>query len=275
MKRLRAIRIAFALVAMLSAVMLLTLHSGLGDKFGWIRSLQVIPSALGVTLGATLFWFVVTLLFGRVYCSTVCPVGTVCDLPLWLRRAMPRYRKPFRYSPRKRYRFDILVVYAVTLLFGNLVFAFVVEPWNIMRNLASLISPGAVMPSWLSLGVPAVVGMITGAVSLAVLWIWGWRWGRGFCTRICPIGTAMGSMQRITLYNLAIDPDKCSGCLKCEDICPSHCIQVTSRTVDNSRCVRCLDCLDACPHEAISFTAGGRMRPGTPLFQKDIKACSP
>lgn len=41
---------------------------------------QIIPSAITVSIGAVLFWLVISFVYGRLYCSTVCPVGTLIDL---------------------------------------------------------------------------------------------------------------------------------------------------------------------------------------------------
>ena len=47
---------------------------------------QIILSLGSSAIGALLVWIVLTLLFGRVYCSSVCPVGTLSDLFIRLRR---------------------------------------------------------------------------------------------------------------------------------------------------------------------------------------------
>lgn len=62
---------------------------------------QIIPSAITVSIGAVLFWLVISFVYGRLYCSTVCPVGTLIDLSSKLRRLMPARRRRYRYRNRQ------------------------------------------------------------------------------------------------------------------------------------------------------------------------------
>lgn len=47
---------------------------------------QIIPSAIQTCLGTTIFWLVATLLFGRIYCAVICPIGALQDLTIRLRK---------------------------------------------------------------------------------------------------------------------------------------------------------------------------------------------
>lgn len=69
------------------------------------------------------------------------------------------------------------------------------------------------------------------------------------------------------IYHIEINPDKCTSCGLCEDVCRASCIKTVSRYVDNSRCVRCFDCVARCPEEAIKFQPN-RNRPATPLMRR-------
>lgn len=241
-----------------------------------VGTAQILPSALflrssiSVTAGVTLFWLLFSFLFGRIYCSTLCPIGSLCDAVAWIRRKTTRKERCYRFAEPKNVRFSILWIYLATLLLGQLAFPFLVEPWNIWRNIFATANPQTVGATWVALGVPAAVGMVSGALSLIFIAILSWRTGRGFCTGVCPIGTALGMVSAFSPTQIAIDPDRCVSCMKCEEVCPSQCVKVVSRYVDNSRCVRCLDCLDVCPAKAIGFTSN-RNRPSSPLFIKQRK----
>ncbi len=95
--------------------------------------------------------------------------------------------------------------------------------------------------------------------------------GRDYCNTICPLGSALGAIGHMTVMNIEIDPDRCTYCGKCEDVCSAHCIKVTERMVDNSRCLRCFDCLAVCDDDAIHFQNTKNM-PLTPLFQRRTAA---
>lgn len=228
---------------------------------------QIIPSALSVTIGATVFWLMATFVFGRLYCSTVCPVGTLQDLAIWFRRFTHLKERKFSYRHPGRMKWDILIGYIICLLLGFTVVGFIVEPWNIMRSVAGAIRPQAVAKTWSVLGIGVGIGAAAGIVSLAGILIWSFFNGRMFCTRICPIGTALGGVSEVSYLHIEIDPDKCINCMKCEDICPSRCVHVLNRVVDNSACVRCFNCLKVCENNAIRYQRNNNRR-GNPLMQR-------
>lgn len=267
---MKVFRVFLATIFFVASVAFLVVESGLHPMARVAPVLQILPSALSATIGVTVFWLLITFIFGRIYCSTVCPVGSLQDGALYLRRRIPKFNRPFRYSHPKRWRYDLLLAYLLCLLLGVSVVCFILEPWNIMRNIFSAVNPSAVEQTWATLAFGAAGGMLAGAVSLLALLLLGFFRGREFCNTICPIGTALGVVGERALWHIEIDPDKCTGCLKCEDRCPSQCIKVVSRYVDNSRCVRCFDCIDLCKEDAIRFQFN-RNRPATPLLRKKEK----
>ena len=229
---------------------------------------QIIPSAIQSCLGVTVAWIIATLLFGRVYCATVCPIGTLQDLVVWSRRRLdPKHT--FRYSAPKRVWIIILLAYVVSLVVGIWAVAYVIEPWNIMRNVASAVRHADTEMTWQTIGVSLGVGIAVGVVVIVAVLLSAWKWGRIFCTMVCPIGTALGCLHSQTLMHIAIDPDKCISCMKCEDICPSMCIKVADRHVDNSRCVRCFDCTAVCPNDAIRFQLNRGRGRQTPMLMEN------
>lgn len=252
---------------MLAAALLwLAMGSGAPSVAKIALQSQIIPSAIQSCLGATVCWLVATLLFGRIYCASVCPVGTLQDAALWIRRKSGRGRA-FSFKEGSVWRYRILLLYLVSIALGVLVVGYIIEPWNIMRNAAATLRPEAVSMTWTSAGISVATGILAGLSMLVAILVWAWSSGRQFCSSVCPIGSAMGCLHSQTLFHIAIDPDKCISCMKCEDICPTQCIKVSERIVDNSRCVRCFDCTATCPNDAIRFQLNrGRQRP-TPLMQ--------
>lgn len=227
------------------------------------------PSALALTIGVTIFWLAITCIAGRIYCSTVCPIGTLQALVIKLRRRVDKGMRPYRFEPAKKVRYNLLWIYLATLVVAQPTFAFIIEPWNIWRNMFSIGIPEDLALSWPTIGASLIVGIIFGVISLIAIPLLAWRDGRLFCNAVCPVGTVLGWAGQLGRVQIAIDPDRCISCLKCEDICQSKCIKVVSRYVDNSRCVRCLDCIAVCPTDskAIGFTTT-RTRPAAPLLNK-------
>ena len=119
----------------------------------------------------------------------------------------------------------------------------------------------------IAVGVGTAVGVVAGIVSALLILICAVFTGRGFCNTVCPIGTALSIIEPHCIFHIEIDPDRCTGCLKCEEACPANCIKAVSRYVDNTRCVRCFDCLHVCGDDAIRYQPN-RNRPATPLMRK-------
>lgn len=244
----------------------------LHDSVAGVEATQVIPSSIALCMGALLFWLCATFFMGRIYCSTVCPVGTISDLFMRLRRETgklfpSKLRLQFRWKEQKRWRYHIMAFYYICLVIGIMAVPFALEPWNIVRDASALFDPQAVASTWSRLGAGLAVGFIVGVVMLAVVAVWGFICGRDFCNIICPLGQTMALIDRFSLLSVEFDPDRCISCMQCEEVCRSSCIQVKTRRVDNSRCVKCLDCICTCPTNAIRLQSG-RNRAVTPMMER-------
>lgn len=267
MKDLRTIRIFLATLFFIGAVAYLAISETIHPMARIVPEVQIVPSLLASGLGAIVVWFGITFLFGRVYCSAVCPVGILQDLIIFLRRYIRPLRRPYSYRKPVQFRYHLLVIYLFCLVAGVTLVSFAIEPWHIMQNICGAFHPSRMAAVWLTRGGGVPVGIIAGIVSLLLLVVFSLLTGRGFCTMVCPIGTALGCFGDNTLYHIEIDPDKCVNCMKCEEICRSQCIKVVGRHVDNSRCVRCFDCVKVCPNDAIRFQVNRNMRV-TPMVRK-------
>ena len=267
MKQLRAIRILLAILFLIAATVCLVIGPQFHPMARAAYSLQIILSAASVTLGATVVWLLLTFLFGRIYCSTACPVGTFSDIFFRIRSKIPRLAKPFRYRPRSKFAIHILWIYALCLIAGISVVPFIIEPWNIARNIAATANPHIIDSTWLTISLGSATGIAAGIVSALLIAVSSLFYGREFCSRYCPLGTALGFVQERSLWHIEFDPDRCTNCGICEENCRSQSIKIVSRYVDESRCVRCFDCVANCPEAAIKYQFN-RNRPATPLFHK-------
>ncbi|MDE5842350.1 MAG: 4Fe-4S binding protein [Muribaculaceae bacterium] len=263
MKDLRTIRIFLSALFLTASVAYLCIGSEVNPMAQISMRAQIIPSALAATVGITLFWLAVTFFFGRMYCSTVCPVGALQDTAAWFRRRILKRKGDFSYKPRANVRLYVLAVYAIALPIGLIWLSALVEPWNILKSAARLTNPELRVTPGLAFAGNAVAGGLVGLLSLICVWIWALAKGRRFCSHICPIGTFLESIAEHSLYQIRIDPDKCTSCMACERNCKSEAIKVSERFVDNGRCVRCFDCHKVCPEDAIRLRRRFK-RPATP-----------
>lgn len=234
---------------------------------GAAQWLQISLSASAVSLGVAGVWLAVTLFFGRIYCSTVCPIGTLSDIFLHIRRRIPRLNKPFAYRHPGKAGLKIAILYLVSVVAGVSVVTFTIEPYNMARNISATVNRDAVADTWANIAPGVTAGIIIGIVTVVAIGATSLRHGREFCSRYCPVGAVLGLAQEHARMHIEIDPDRCNSCGLCEERCRTQSIKVVSRYVDQNRCVRCFDCVADCPEGAIRYQSN-RNRPASPLMRK-------
>ena len=252
---LRIVRIVLASVMFVGLVWLFLDSTGLTTKYlSWMADLQFIPAWLNAistlslsALAVVLVTIALTFIYGRVYCSVVCPLGILQDLFIWLggRRWWRRWVKPlgrrrWNLRPNRVWLRATMVVLFLVLLIPLHPIASLIEPYSIF---------GRIMRMW---SLPTVMTVLTG-LFVGFLAVWSMRDGRMWCNTFCPVGALLGLMSRFSIRQLTIDTDKCEGCGTCGTKCKAHCIDMANHTVDASRCVDCFDCMNVCPGHAFSF----------------------
>ena len=82
---MKNLRIALAVIFVTGITLLLAGLAGvLHPWLGWMAKLQFLPAVLALNIGVIVFLIILTLLFGRVYCSVICPLGVLQDGISWL-----------------------------------------------------------------------------------------------------------------------------------------------------------------------------------------------
>lgn len=260
-KSIRILRIIISLLAM--AVPTWALLAGYESVF--VR-MQVFTSILSGAAVCLIFWLLVTLIYGRVYCSTVCPLGTFSDCVSAASRLVRRKQKHFVYCPPSpRTRIIFLIITIVTLVAGGALLPTVFNPYSAYaRMVEQLIArPFGLNPQAVSFTLSSLaLAVLTAAAVIAV----SWKRGRLMCNTVCPVGTILGYAGSRPYFHFEIDPDKCINCGECERVCKSQCIKLPEKIVNTSRCVVCFDCTAACPNGAITYRTG-RFRLDMPLMQ--------
>lgn len=238
-----------------------------------IAKVQFFPALLAADFVVVLVIFVSAVLFGRVYCSVLCPLGIFQDLVLWLKQRKKKNRQKFQYRRESRgLRYGILLGTAAALFSGFAILPILLDPYSIYgRMVTHMLTPlwqqtvngaahlgerydlyGLASYDFIWQGAAALV------VSLAyflLLGIAAWRYGRIYCNTICPVGTLLGTVSRYSVFRMRIQPETCVRCGLCEKSCRSSCIDVQQQTIDASRCVGCFSCMEVCPRQALQFTA--------------------
>lgn len=273
LKHLKILRIVLSVAFTVLLTAALLCHNPEADSWlDWTRRLQLMPAVLSLAAGVCLFWLTVTLLIGRAYCSTVCPLGLIQDIFGRIGRTLRRNRdgslRLYRYSrANNRLRYIALGVVALCIMAGQMLLPEVVDPYLIYANLINNLLKS--LPDTLlgQVVLPGLVGIALSVVTFVAIASIAFKSGRTFCNTICPVGAALSIVSRISLLQLEIDPDMCTNCGRCEQECKASCIDAKAHTIDCSRCVLCMNCTAACNDRAIRFTAT-RKKLSTPLMQR-------
>ena len=272
LKSLRVL-LAFVFVCPL-ALFFLDFAGVLPTHLHWFGEIQVIPLIASGAAGGLVVWAFLTLLFGRIYCSTVCPLGIAQDVVSRVARRLQRKKKYKYATPRRKWSYGILLLVMAGAVFHYPLLVSLLDPYSIFGRIAtSLFRPLVLLGnnllaktipsagSYALYQVPIVASLISILFSLAMLATIGYlsyRSGRRYCTLICPVGTLLGVFSRWALFRVHLD-ENCSGCTLCEAGCKSECIDSKHQTVDMSRCVSCFNCLRACRRGSLRYGVSPRL----------------
>ena len=264
----------FALITLLFLDFTGTIHAW----FGWMAKIQFLPAVLALNVGVILFLVVLTLLFGRVYCSVICPMGVFQDAVSWMSGLRKKKKYRFSYSSEKRIlRYAVLALFIIALVAGVGSFVALLAPYSSYGRMANnLFAP---LYGWgnnllayfaeradsyafyeTSVWLKSLPTFLVALVTFIVVAVLAWKNGRTYCNTICPVGTVLGFLSRYSLFRISIDAGKCTSCSLCSRKCKAACIDYKNHNVDYSRCVSCMDCIGTCKHDAISYRPAWKKR---------------
>jgi len=269
-KTIQRIRRVLAAVFFLGiTLMFLDFTGTLHTFFGWMAKAQFLPSVLALNFIVIAILLIITLLFGRCYCSVICPMGVfqdgVAHVHNWFKKNRYTYSKAHNIL-----RYIVLGLFIVVLIAGVGSLVALLAPYSAYgRIVQNLFSP---IYQWCNNGLAAVSEhfnrytfyskevwvrslptFIIAAVTFVAIVILAWRNGRTYCNNICPVGTFLSFFSRFSWFKMHIDEEKCVKCGLCTKNCKASCIDGKNSFVDYSRCVTCGNCMAVCPKEAIEY----------------------
>ena len=171
---------------------------------------------------------VITLLFGRIYCSLICPMGIFQEIICLIKNKNNN-------ETGKSYPFKYFIA-ALTmglLIGGSALFIRYIDPYTLFGSAATL--------------------SLTGIIAIIIIGVLAVFKNRLFCTDICPVGCILGMLAKVSLFKIYIEKDKCMSCSLCERSCPAGCIDSKEQTVRNETCIKCFKCLGKCYKNAIKY----------------------
>jgi len=79
------------------------------------------------------------------------------------------------------------------------------------------------------------------------------------CATFCPMGALCALTNKVNVFDVRIDKEKCSDCMKCVKACPTMSLEKVDVEAGKPSitCMKCGKCIDACPSKALNFHIKG------------------
>jgi MauM/NapG family ferredoxin protein len=217
-----------------------------------------------------------TLVFGRVWCGWICPMGSVLD---WIAPSRSHKEVPDVWRRVKHLVFLGLIIAA---LLRNQTAVFL-DPITILtRTMTTVIWPGLrlliqglegflyqfdfLWPVLDSIHQKFYVPLFQGieSVFFAALPVFLFFTAiagfnhiaeRFWCRYICPLGGFLGLTSRFSIFRRSVN-ENCIDCNKCSAVCPTGTVNAQKNYAsDPAECTMCFNCAAVCPADAIHFPA--------------------
>lgn len=267
---LRKIRITLAAVMFIGITLLFLDFTGTMHQWvSWMPKIQFLEAVLALNVVVIAALILLTLIFGRMYCSVICPLGVMQDIIAWFGKKARKNR--YSYSKAKhglRVLFFTLMLMSIVL--GVSVIVQLLAPYSAFGRIATnLLQPlyiggnnmlatiAEASDSYLfyhhEVWMRSLVSLIIAAATFGILFLLAWRNGRTWCNTICPVGTALAVFAKFSWMKIRFDEQKCRNCSMCSKNCKAACIDYKNHTVDYTRCVVCGDCIESCKFGALKY----------------------
>lgn len=259
----------------------------LPDSLSRLLNLQIVPAILGGFIGILLLQFIVAFLFGRIYCSVICPAGILQDVINRLYCIGKKKKKGARRfvfrKPMNILRYGLLGATTALAIFGFTGLVMLFDPYSNFGRIATNLFRPVVM--WgnnliadllmqfdnyalyhVTVSTVTTAALIAALVALTLFIVMVALRGRLFCNSLCPVGSLLGLVSRYSLFRISFDKAGCIQCGKCEYSCKAEAIDAKNMTVDASRCVDCFNCVSTCSKNALVY----KFNPGFKSAKSEI-----
>ena len=203
-----------------------------------------------------------TVIFGRIFCGYICPMGTTIDIF----DKLSGTKTNNKYPSLQKFRFIILFgVIAAAVLGVNLVFHFlpislatrfyglIIYPFS-AASISEVIQTGQRyfdMFGFFSVEHKRYSSILFIAVLFVGLFIVSRKSKRFWCKYLCPTGAFLGLLSVFAPYKRNVG-GTCDKCGKCQKQCPTNAIQNVLNH-NPYECISCKKCVNICPTNAVSF----------------------
>ena len=249
--------------------------STVGDKFSQIRGwpvnffLQLDPLVAISTVLTThtlyypLLWalavIILTIIFGRFFCSWLCPFGSLHHFVGFLgNRKKPAAKRVLlnKYRTAQCVKYFVLIIFLGMAAFPSIAATLqtgLLDPIPLVtRSFNLLLVPIADRTAYVA---SVTDRFYEGAWLIAVIFLAAVLLNlvipRFYCRFICPLGALFGLLGRFAIWRIGKRQKECVNCMICEKACEGGC--EPAGNIRTSECVLCFNCLDNCPHDLIAY----------------------
>lgn len=209
-----------------------------------------------ISLYVSGFLIFVGAVMGRYVCGWLCPFGLIQDLLNKI--PFPKKLRTFKGDKLlRKLKYVILAVFVILLPMVVVDVTGLGEPW-----FCKFICPAGTLEG----GIPLV--LFNGALRETVGFLYTWKIlilavtvflsviiYRPFCKYICPLGAVYSFFNKVSVFRIKLDKEKCVGCNKCEKICKMN--VNPCKNPDSTECIRCRECISVCPTGALKDNFSG------------------
>jgi len=238
-----------------------------GWPVNWFLQLDPLVAIGTILTTHTLYWpllwalatIILTIIFGRFFCSWVCPFGSLHHFVGFLgnrKKTAPQKIQLNKYRKAQCIKYLILIFFlfmaafpsiGVTLQTGLLdPIPLITRSFNLVllpladrpANLAS-VTARFYEGAWLILTIFLTAVLLNLTIP------------RFYCRFICPLGALFGILGRFAIWRISQNRSECTNCKLCERACEGAC--QPSGNIRISECVLCFNCRRDCKDELISY----------------------
>lgn len=277
---LKRTRVILAILFFISiSVLFLDFRKAIPEKlydditwFQFIPSLLKFITIISYSALGFLVILVFTVLFGRIYCSTICPLGIFQDILIRIsKRFKKKKKRNFNYAKPKNYlRYSILVLCVIVFMLGSITLVNWLDPYSTFGRFTTYFFKPLLI--WTNNGlarlfenagyyffyhidqvaihasiyiIPVIFFILVVRLSI--------KNGRLYCNTVCPVGALLGLISKISFVKISINNTNCTSCGLCERVCKAQCMDYKNFKVDESRCINCYNCLQVCNSSAVDY----------------------
>ncbi len=246
-----------------------------------------------ISFAFALFTVIVTVVFGRIFCGWICPLGAVHQSLSFIFKKTKFLKPPKEEKKSLSWKYFILIIVLSGALFG-LDLAGYLDPLSFLtRSFSVSVFPAAayalsslngiiyeigltsigrslfqLLENW-TFNVTFIHGFLVGLLFLGALALNAWK-ERFWCRYLCPTGALLGFLSRWNVLKLRIDEEKCIQCGLCTQHCETQANPFPREKWKSAECVYCETCASICPTGAIGFPLSGEPEKMTNLSNVNL-----